>query len=72
MAEQVVKMRGGLANIESLGAGGLGGGGCRSCEQFRFNGTSNTTKLWYFNHNTKLFNYQHVKMTGLAYFCMQC
>ena len=27
MAEQVVKMRGGLANIESLGAGGLGGGG---------------------------------------------
>ena len=44
----------------------------RRCEHFLFKGASNTTKLGYLNHYTKLFNHQHGKMTGLAYFRTQC
>ena len=65
MAEQVIERRG-AGPIQNLWKQGVWGAvPPRSCEQFWFKGASNTAKLGYFKHNTKLFYHQHINMTVL-------
>jgi len=61
MAEQVTEVEEGWPSIESLGVGVWGVQLPRNCKQIRFIGV----------HNTKSFNYKHVKKNRVGLFLLE-